>query len=95
MAYSMKIKMFSTIQLNMTADVTWIPTRLSEQLLEELLVVYAGHTADFCYLGLSSRVSVNEVGCDANSQFASQLFMLKPCEFGKNWKKINKTGNWA
>lgn len=65
----------------MTVGVTWIPTCLCEQLLKELLVVYAGHTADFCYLRLSRRVSVNEVGCDADSQFPSQLFMLKTCEF--------------
>lgn len=70
------------MQLNVT--VTWVPTRLCEQLLEELLVVYAGHSTDFCYLGLSSRVSVNEVGRDADGQFPPQLFMLKTCEFGNN-----------
>ncbi len=69
--------MSSSIQLNMTAEVIWIPTRLSEQVLEELLVVDPGHTADLCYLGLSSRVPVDEVGCDANSQLASQLLVLK------------------
>lgn len=63
----------------MTTEVR--PTRLSEQLLEELLVVDTGHTTDLGYMGLSSRVSVNEVSCDANSQLPSQLFMLKTCEF--------------
>lgn len=69
--------MSSFIQLNLIAEVIWIPTRLSEQLLEELLVVDAGHTADLCYLGLSSRVFVDEVGCDADCQLASQLLVLK------------------
>ena len=52
-----------------------MPTHLSVQLLEELLVVNASHTADLCYLSLLSRVSVDEVGCDADSQLASQLLM--------------------
>lgn len=55
----------------------WIPTRLSEQILEELLVVDAGHTADLCNLGLSGCVSVDKVCCDANSQFSSQLLVLE------------------
>jgi len=45
--------------------------------LEELLVIDAGHAADLCHLGLCGRVSVDEVGCDADSQLASQLLVLK------------------
>lgn len=67
----------SSTEMNMTAEAIWIPTCLSEQILEELLVVDACHAADLCYLGLSSRVPVDEVGCDADSQLPSQLFMLK------------------
>lgn len=62
----------------MIIEVTWLPTRLSEQVLEELLVVDACHAADLRYLGLSSRVSVDEVGCDADGQLSSQLLVLKP-----------------
>lgn len=77
-AASLQFQMSSCIQLNTTVDVMmWIPTRLSEQLLEELLVVDAGHTADLCYLGLSGRVSVDKVCSDANSQLASQLLVLE------------------
>lgn len=75
-AGSLQIKM-SSIHLNLTVEVIWIPTRLREQVLEKLLVVDARHTADLCCLGLSSRVSVDEVGCDADSQLASQLLVLK------------------
>lgn len=58
-------------------QLTRLPTRLSEQLLEELLVVDASHTADLRDLGLGSRVSVDEVGRDADSQLSSQLLVLK------------------
>lgn len=58
-------------------DVIWIPTCSGEQLLEKFLVVDAGNTADLCYLGLSRRVSVDEVGCDSDSQLASQRLMLE------------------
>lgn len=58
-----------------------MPTCLSEQLLEELLVVDARHAADLCYLGLGGRVSVDEVGCDADSQLSSQLLVLEPCSW--------------
>lgn len=56
---------------------TWIITRLSEQIMEELLVVDASHTADLCYFGLGCRVSVDKVRCDADSQLSSQLFVLE------------------
>lgn len=70
--------MYFCIQLNMTAEVVmWIITRLCEQLLEELLVVDAGHTADLFYLSLGGRVPVDEVCCDADSQLASKLFVLE------------------
>lgn len=54
-----------------------ISTCLIEQVLEELLVIDAGHTTDLCYLRLSSSVPVDEVGCDANSQLSSHLLVLK------------------
>lgn len=52
-------------------------TCLREQVLEELLVVDARHAADLCYLALGCRVSVDEVGRDADCQLASQLLVLK------------------
>lgn len=61
----------------MSAILIRIPTRLSEQVLEELLVVDARHAADLRHLGLSRRVPVDEVGRDADSQLASQLLVLE------------------
>lgn len=52
-------------------------THLGVQIFEELLVVYASHAADLGHLGLGRRVSVDEVGCDADGQLASQLLVLK------------------
>lgn len=71
----------------MTLNAIGNPTRVSEQVLEELLVVDPGHTTDLCYLGLSSRVPVDEVGCDANSQLASELLVLEACKRGKEEKR--------
>lgn len=62
---------------NIVVHNTWISTCLCEQLLEKLLVVDASHTADLCYLGLGSCVSVDEVGSYPDSQLTSQLLMLK------------------
>lgn len=45
-------------------------TGLSEQILEEFLVVDPCHATDFGHLGLSSRVPVDKVGRDANRQLA-------------------------
>lgn len=53
------------------------PTCLSVQLLEELLVVDACYATDLCYLGLSGRFSVDKVGCDADGQLPSQLFVFE------------------
>ena len=58
-------------------DVTRTPTRLGEQLLEELLVVDTCYAADLRHLGLGGRVPVDEVGRDADGQLAPQLLVLK------------------
>lgn len=55
----------------------WIPTGISEQLLEELLVVDSCHATDLSDLGLSSRVPVDEVGRNADSQLAPHLLVLE------------------
>jgi len=65
------------MQLYVTADVIWIPTRLSEQILEELLVIDTGYTTYLSYLGLSCSVPVDEIGCDSDCQLSSELLMLK------------------
>lgn len=52
-------------------------TGLSEQILEELLVVDPRHATDFSHLGLGSRVPVDEVGRDADRQLAPQLLVLE------------------
>lgn len=54
-----------------------VHTCLAEQVLEELLLVDACHAADLCYLSLSSRFPVDEVGRDADGQLASQLLVLE------------------
>ena len=78
--------MVASLQINMSSvDVIWTRTRLSEQLLEELLVVDASHTADLLHLGFFCRVSVDEVGRDADSQLSSQLLVSKTC--GKEEKE--------
>lgn len=62
-------------------DLTTVTTFLTEQLLEELLVVDACHAADLCYLSLCSRFPVDEVGRDADGQLASQLLVLETWQF--------------
>lgn len=54
-----------------------VHTCLTEQLLEELLVVDPCHAADLLHLSLSSRFPVDEVGRDADGQLASQLLVLE------------------
>lgn len=54
-----------------------VPTRLAEQLLEELLVVDPCYAADLRHLSLRSRSPVDEVGRDADGQLASQLLVLE------------------
>lgn len=54
-----------------------VHTCLTEQLLEERLVVDPCHAADLCDLSLSSCFPVDEVGRDADGQLASQLLVLE------------------
>lgn len=58
-------------------DEKTVPTRLTEQLLEELLVVDPCYTADLRHLSLSSCFPVDKVGRDADGQLASQLLVLE------------------
>lgn len=62
-------------------------TRLGQQILEELLVIDAGHAADLWHFDLGCCVSVDEVGGDADSQLSSQLFALKTYKFEKKKKR--------
>lgn len=48
------------------------------QILKELLIEDESHPTDLLYLGLGSRVSVNEVGCNGDGQLTPELFPSKP-----------------
>lgn len=54
-----------------------VPTLLTQQLLEELLVVDPCYAADLRHLSLSSCFPVDKVGRDADGQLASQLLVLE------------------
>lgn len=55
-----------------------LPTCFVVEVLEELLVVDAGHTADLGDLHLGPAVAVDEVGGDADRQLPTHLLPLEP-----------------
>ena len=62
----------------------WTSTCLSQQVLEELLVVDTSHAADLRHPGLGGCVFIDEVDCDPDGQLAFHLLLLEA------WKRRGK-----